>query len=172
MRKWKFPGSFFLHPVFIVSMSAVLINNLWFKPSRIFPLLAGKITDVAVMIYLPALLCLGVVFVQHAMHSIKASITKDKPTFEDATSYVPSDASIITAIVISGSLMIFIKGSDAGVRFYAIVINYLNDVLLSGRVVAAPVKDTTDLVSLAFLIIPYFILKRTKENQVRVASSA
>ena len=159
MRKYSFPGSFLLHPVFIVSMIAILINNLWFKASRILPLLAGKITDVAIMIYLPALICLGVVFVRHTAQSLK-SLIKKNPRRHPDKDHIPSHAIIVISIAISAMLMIVIRASDIGVRIYAVTVGYLNLVLFNGRIITKPVKDATDLVSLFFLLIPYIILKR------------
>ena len=163
MRKFNFPGSFILHPVFIVSMIAVLVNNLWFKASRISPVLAGKITDVAIMIYLPTLICLGVVFIKHTAQSMELCIKKNSPKLYNKD-YIPSHATIVSSIAVSAILMTLIRASDTGVRIYTVVISYLNSVLFNGRVIVKPVKDITDLVSLIFLLVPYIILKRAEKQ--------
>jgi hypothetical protein len=164
MDKPKFPGSFLLHPAFIVSMIAVMINNLWFKTSGISPLLAGKITDVGSMIYLPALICLGIVFIRDVLDLTESHFKREKATHYKSERYIPSRVAIVVSIIISAMLMILVKVSDMGIIIYTVVIGYLNDVLFNGRTIAKPVKDMTDLFSLLFLLIPYIVLRRYNEE--------
>jgi hypothetical protein len=149
MPRAPFPGSFFLHPAFLAAMGATLANNLWFKGTGLAPFWAGKITDAAIMVFLPALICLGVGTVRFAFAG-GAAAGDDECR--------PSRAVVLAAIAVSAAAMIAIKASDAGAAAYTTVIRAANAALVPGRVTARAVADPTDLATLAFLVVPYMIL--------------
>jgi hypothetical protein len=159
MKTSTFPGGFLLHPVFVAAMAIVLVNNLWFKSSGICPWLAGKATDFAIMIFLPALICLGVEILRHVAHSVEMVIKKN-PRLHLEERYLPSRSTILVSIAVSGTVMALLEISDFAPEIYYSVIRRLNEILFFGRVTAKPVKDLTDLFSLAFLAVPYVILGR------------
>ena len=161
MNRPVFAGSFFLHPVYLISIVVLVINNLWFKSSGLFPWLAGKLSDIAIMIFLPALICLGVQFLRHMGHTA-VMVFKRNQINKETVDYTPSMFLIIAAIAISAGLMTAMQFSETTSAVYYQTILTLNDWFFAGRITHPPVADPTDLLSLLFLIIPYYLLSKTR----------
>lgn len=157
MKKPKFRGDFFPHPVNLVAIAVLVFNNHWLKPSGLCPLLAGKLSDIAIMIFLPTLICLGVELFRHLFHTFHIAISKNKSIYAQET-YVPSKILVLISIFISALLMTVLQISNTASNVYNALICYLNDLLFFGRTTHESVQDISDLISLLFLIIPYFLL--------------
>ena len=158
MDNFEFKGCFFLKPVFISAMILLVVNNLWFKPSLRCPVIAGKISDIAIIIFLPALICLAVETMRYISHSIIIWRKKNSTLFRDET-YFPSHPLVLGSILISALAMSLLQLSGDISDTYYRLISFFNQILFNGRTIAAPTRDLTDLISLSFLIIPYITLK-------------
>ena len=161
MRVRDFPGAFFLHPVFILAMGLTVLNNLWLKPSGWNPVIAGKLSDCAIMVFLPALISLLVVFVRYQVDSVRVALGSKVPP---DCSLEPSHRVVLVAIAISAVVMTALQTSEAVSGLYDATLRAANDVLFFGRVPAKARPDVTDLVSLIFVAIPYRVLTRSHKE--------
>jgi len=152
----RIPGRFFLSPLYLGSIVVLVANNFWFKHSGICPVLAGKLSDIAIMIFLPALISVGVLFLRYVRDWLSAVFEGDPDRQIDFPDR-PSKSTLIAALIVSGALMTAMKTSDTAMEIYYQSLNFLNTALL-GRTIARPVKDYTDLVSLLFLAVPWLHL--------------
>lgn len=138
------------NPVFPSAMLITFLNNHWFKQSGICPLLSGKLSDIGIMIFLPAAICLSIVYLKFTVNLLRR---------KDVPQYFLSRWLVLFSIAFSGFLMVLLKlSAEAGVVYYN-SLNTLNKLLFE-RTIAYPVRDITDLFSVLFLYIPYRILSK------------
>lgn len=164
LMKDKRPAGYFMaHPVFLAAMLATLINNLYLKPANIFPVLAGKISDIGTMIFLPSLICLAVETARYGKHSFSILRGENQEVYAKET-YNPSHLLILISISISALLMILLQISGPVSYWFYNFMHFFNAVLFNGRVIAPPTRDLTDMIALPFLLIPYLILTKKREE--------
>ena len=164
MKKLKFRGDFFIHPVNLIAIVVLALNNHWLKPSGRCPLIAGKLSDIAIMIFLPPLICLCAEFVRHLFHTFHIAISKNNSLYVQEK-YFPSKRLVLTSIFISAFLMTVLQVSHGAADIYQVLISYLNDLLFFGRTIHEPVQDLSDLMALLFLIVPYLLLAKLSNSK-------
>ena len=158
MKKIKnyFPGSFILHPISIISVILIIFNDFYLKPSKISPIIAGKLSDISLMVFLPIFLSFIFIFIKYLLNSILILIKEDIK--ED---YSIPYMIIIISLFISGGVLILLQVSDLFNLFFEKYIILLKE-LLTGKSYSKInlTKDIYDLIAIPFLVIPYLFLSR------------
>jgi len=151
-----FPGSFIIHPLSLFSVLVIIFNDFYIKPSKNFPLIAGKLSDIFLMIFLPIFLSFIFVFIKYLINSILIIFKKDLEENYKLPYFI-----IIISIIISGSIMILLQTSDWFNLFFQKEIIILKEFFSNRKYYNINLtKDLYDLISIPFLIIPYLFLKR------------
>jgi len=154
-----FPGSFILHYIPLFSVIMILFNDFYLKPSKKAPLIAGKISDIFLMIFLPIFLAFSFIFIKFLILSIVIIFKRNIKENYSLPNYI-----IIGSIILSGSIMILLQVSDTFNLFFERYIIHLKELLGSQKYLKINLtKDIYDLISIPFLLIPYFFLKRYRE---------
>ena len=124
------------------------------KRSGYCPWLAGKLSDVAIMVFLPALLCAWWLLFQLGIQRVFKR--REHIPF-------PTQSVMMTAILIAGLAMISLQLSENVSEFYYEVMNKINQTLWN-RNICYPTQDPTDIITCLFLIVPYVLFKKTRER--------
>ena len=156
-----FPGSFIVHPVSLISVGMIIFNDFYLKPSKTNPLIAGKLSDISLMVFLPIFLAFIYIFLKYLVNSIVIIFKKEIKEDYSLPYYI-----IILSIFLSGLVMILLQVSDSFNVLFEKNIIFLKELLSNNRYSKITLtKDIYDLISIPFLLIPYLFLNRyRKEN--------
>tara|TARA_B100000405_G_C16395705_1_gene304755 strand:- start:57 stop:539 length:483 start_codon:yes stop_codon:yes gene_type:complete len=151
------PGGFFLHPVYLGAIGVLVLNNFWLKQSGYAPWLAGKLSDVALMVFMPAVLCvwwvLGKVCWDLLMKAIRDSRAQEN--------YFPPRMVVAASLLVSGLVMTLLQISSHVSSFYYQVLNPINQALW-GWGIMPPTQDPSDILTCGFLVVPYLLFQQQR----------
>lgn len=146
--------NFALHPLYILSFCIMLLNDIFLKPSGVLPLIAGKLSDIAILIFLPAAGALLSVYVRYLKHLL----------FSNDSSF--NGLLLIEAkfsVIITGVIFTLLQLSAAVNELYVDFINNIN-ILSFYYPYLSHTMDPSDLATLPFSLISYMIMKRSVIN--------
>jgi hypothetical protein len=140
----------FIHPVPLIALCLLILNDHYWKYAGVFPTWAtGKISDLAGILYFPLLLtALANTMIFTAKHFL------DAVGFDVRMDYQLKRWKLCVACVATGILFLSIKTWSEATELYCDVIRAIG---LGCHVT----MDSTDLIALILLPIPYHIGSRT-----------
>jgi hypothetical protein len=150
----------FIHPAFIGGFFLMLVNDLFLRPSTLFPVVTGKISDFAVLVFLPAVGSLFLLYVNYLVSLVRAAVLKTGPA---AVTFTLFD--LVIPVVFTGAVFTGIKAVPS---INALYVDWLNSVNVLKAVIPSLrcVQDPTDLIALPSLIVPCLVLRRWIGEQV------
>jgi hypothetical protein len=150
----RFLPSPFLHPVFVTAFLVMLVNDLFLRPSGMFPVVTGKISDFAVLIFLPAVGSLFILYVKYLSGRLISSVRKTAPATVAFTLF-----DLLCPVVLTGLVFIGIKAVPFVNALYVEWLNSVN-VLKAFIPHLRCVADPTDLIALPCLAVPFLVLRK------------
>ena len=144
---------FALHPVFLVSFVVMVLNDAFLRPSGVWPLFTGKVSDVAVLIFLPAVGALAVVYVKYCIHLVAAGF------FHTGIAYALTRWTALFSIAVTALVFTLINISPSCNALYVKMINAVN-VLAPVYPELGSTMDATDLITLPALYLSYVIMRK------------
>ncbi|MBN1534691.1 MAG: hypothetical protein JXA20_18620 [Spirochaetes bacterium] len=149
------PYRFALDRVFVAAFFMMLLNDHLLRPSGILPPVTGKLSDFAVMTFLPAAGALISVYARRAWTGLWN--TMNPSAARPARGIGRADA--LLGIIASGGVFTAIKTSPRCNDCYISAINSIN-VLRGIFPRLTSTQDITDLVALPFLVLSYLVMRR------------
>jgi hypothetical protein len=149
MKKQKYIFSFILDPVFIIAFILMIINDFWFKSSGLLPLLAGKLSDIAILIFLPAVPALAVLYIIYLIHIFSGNRS---PVYLN-------QAMIVCSILFIVILYVLIKTNTLINKNFFILLNNFNLLKPAIRQLGG-IIDPWDLVVLPAISLSYIRMMR------------
>lgn len=135
-------------PAFVAAFIVMAVNDHYFRPLGVAPLLAGKISDFAVLVFLPAAGALLSVYLRYLYR-----LAKPTAAF---TGLRRGDA--LFGIILCGAVFTLIKSSPWFNMQYIAFINGINILRpLFPRLTST--SDPTDLAALPSLIASYLVMR-------------
>ena len=157
MKKRLFHGDFIIHPLNIIAIILLIFNDFYLKPSKTAPFIAGKLSDISLMIFLPIFICFFYVFIKYFLNTIKILFSK-KEVIEN---YKLPTWIILTSLFISGAILTLLQVSDIFNIYFEEFILFFKNLVLKNKVNKLNLtKDFYDIFMIVFLIVPYFILSK------------
>lgn len=151
---------FALHPVFFVSFLLMAANDLFLKPSGLCPAAAGKLSDLAIVLFLPAVAALGFVWLKYCASGIAGLRLDPRLTRTDAAVCVIAVDAVLAAINLSETFR----------SSFAAFMNGIN-VLRPLVPVLGATRDPTDLVVLPASLAAYFLLEKESRRLISFSFS-
>ena len=148
MNKTKYIFTFIFDPVFICAWIIMLFNDFYLKPSLKFPLLAGKLSDFAILTFLPSIIALAILYLKLIINLI----------FKKNFDVNLNKKIIISSILIAGVLYSLIKISPLFNGLFFTILNKVN-ILKPFFPLLGGVIDSSDLIALPFLFLSYLRMK-------------
>ena len=146
---------FIFDPVFVVSFLVMVINDIFLRKTGIAPLFFGKLSDAAILIFLPAVGALLICFIKYlAFTTLWAS-----STIRPAPYYHLTQPVLLISVIFTGTVFTMIKASDFFNDLYIRLINSVN-ILHPLFPRLGSIKDPTDLFMLPALAVSYCVLRK------------
>jgi hypothetical protein len=149
------PYRFALDRVFVAAFFLMLLNDHLLRPSGILSPVTGKLSDLAVMVFLPAAGALIPVYARRAWRRLRNRVDPSRAV--PARGIGRGDA--LLGILACGGVFTAIKASPRCNEIYICFINSVN--LLRGifpRLTST--QDITDLMALPFLALSYLVMRK------------
>ena len=157
MKKRLFHGDFIIHPLNILAIILLIFNDFYLKASQKAPFIAGKLSDISLMIFLPIFICFFYVFIKYFINTIKIFLLNK----EIEENHNLSLRIILFSLIISGSILILLQVSDIFNIYFEEFILFFKNLVLKNKVNKLNLtKDFYDIFMIVFLIVPYFILSK------------
>ena len=153
--------SFVFHPLFTVSFLVMLANDHILRPMNIVPFIAGKISDVAILLFLPAVGALVPVYFRFLLHSASSVL----PGRRRHVNYRLRRWDVFFGISATAAMYTLINLSPAFNRMYVSFINGINVLSVIFPRLGSTL-DYTDLAVLPVLAVSCTVLLRFAEREV------
>jgi hypothetical protein len=161
LKKRLFYGDFIIHPINILAVILLIFNDFYLKPSQKTPFIAGKLSDIALMIFLPIFICFFYVFIKYFINTIKIFILHK----DIEENYNLSLGIILFSLIISGAVLTLLQLSDSFNIYFEQFILFFKNLVLENKVYKLNLtKDYSDIFVIVFLAIPYFILRKEMDK--------
>lgn len=157
MKKLFFPAFWILDPVFIFGGLLIWFNDTFLKTDRIYKPVAGKLSDIGLMIIVPAFICLVTTLFKYIYYSGRFLGTG---TRTKRWHFVPSLYESIPAAFATALFFLLLQVSTDFAKTYIRALNHLVPGFWNFKVTA----DWTDLFCLPVLVLPVWTMhhKRIK----------
>ena len=157
MKKRLFYGDFIIHPINILAVILLVFNDFYLKASKHAPFIAGKLSDISLMIFLPIFICFFYVFLTYFLNTIKILFSKK----EIIENYKLPTWLILVSLFISGAILVLLQLSDLFNIYFEHFILFFKNLFVEKKTIALNLtKDLSDIFMIIFLVVPYFILSK------------